>query len=126
MRCAPTSSASRALLRGAKNRTAARSTTASRIRRSCGVKARSRCWFSASWKETLNYHAFQPIQQFRYTIGKNGRITDIVFVEHANSPIFDEETINTIKNWRWRPMMVSGKPVEVVHEIEVYYQYVVR
>jgi Fe-S-cluster formation regulator IscX/YfhJ len=25
----------------------------------------------SSWKETLNYHAFQPIQQFRYTVGKN-------------------------------------------------------
>jgi len=24
-----------------------------------------------SWKEILNFHAFQPIQQFRYTIGKN-------------------------------------------------------
>lgn len=24
-----------------------------------------------SWKEVLNYYAFQPIQQFRYTIGKN-------------------------------------------------------
>ena len=24
-----------------------------------------------TWKETLNFHAFQPIQQFRYTIGKN-------------------------------------------------------
>jgi uncharacterized LabA/DUF88 family protein len=24
-----------------------------------------------SWKETLNFYAFQPIQQFRYTIGKN-------------------------------------------------------
>src|SRR5512142_1349254 len=24
-----------------------------------------------SWAETLNDHAFQPIQQFRYTIGKN-------------------------------------------------------
>ena len=24
-----------------------------------------------SWKDTLNYHAFQPIQQFRYTVGKN-------------------------------------------------------
>src|SRR4026208_2269686 len=24
-----------------------------------------------SWKETLNYHAFQPIQQFRYSVGKN-------------------------------------------------------
>ena len=24
-----------------------------------------------SWKDTLNFHAFQPVQQFRYTIGKN-------------------------------------------------------
>ncbi len=24
-----------------------------------------------SWKEILNYHAVQPVQQFRYTIGKN-------------------------------------------------------
>jgi uncharacterized LabA/DUF88 family protein len=23
------------------------------------------------WKEILNFHAFQPVQQFRYTIGKN-------------------------------------------------------
>jgi uncharacterized LabA/DUF88 family protein len=23
------------------------------------------------WKDILNYHAFQPVQQFRYTIGKN-------------------------------------------------------
>lgn len=24
-----------------------------------------------SWKEILNYHAIQPVQQFRYTVGKN-------------------------------------------------------
>jgi uncharacterized LabA/DUF88 family protein len=24
-----------------------------------------------SWKEVLNYHAVQPVQQFRYTVGKN-------------------------------------------------------
>ncbi len=24
-----------------------------------------------SWKDTLNYYAFQPVQQFRYTVGKN-------------------------------------------------------
>jgi len=31
-------------------------------------------WTTASmnsWKDTLNFHAFQPIQQFRYTVGKN-------------------------------------------------------
>ena len=40
-----------------------------------------------SWKETLNYHAFQPIQQFRYTIGKNATdsamIIDAMDILHA-------------------------------------------
>jgi protein TonB len=62
----------------------------------------------------------------RYTIGKDGRITDITILDHATDPIFDEETINTVRGWRYRPMMVSGKPVEVVHELEVNYQYIVR
>lgn len=41
-----------------------------------------------SWKETLNFHAFQPIQQFRYTIGKNATdsamIIDAMDILHAN------------------------------------------
>src|SRR3972149_3492890 len=40
-----------------------------------------------SWKETLNYPAFQPIQQFRYTIGKNATdsamIIDAMDILHA-------------------------------------------
>jgi uncharacterized LabA/DUF88 family protein len=42
-----------------------------------------------SWKETLNYHAFQPIQQFRYTIGKNATdsamIIDAMDVLHSGA-----------------------------------------
>jgi hypothetical protein len=41
-----------------------------------------------SWKETLNYHAFQPIQQFRYTVGKNATdsamIIDAMDILHSN------------------------------------------
>ncbi len=55
MRCAPSSSASRALFRGATNRTAARSTTASRITRNRARKARDRFWFSTSSSETRTY-----------------------------------------------------------------------
>jgi protein TonB len=62
----------------------------------------------------------------RYTVGKNGRIVDIAILNHAIDPMFDEETLNTIRAWRYRPMMMNGKPVEVVHEVEVNYQYVVR
>jgi protein TonB len=62
----------------------------------------------------------------RYTVGKNGRIIDIAILDHAVDPMFDQETLNTIRNWRYRPMMMNGKPVEVVHEVEVNYQYIVR
>ncbi|MBI5352028.1 MAG: NYN domain-containing protein [Chloroflexi bacterium] len=41
-----------------------------------------------SWKETLNFHAFQPIQQFRYTVGKNATdsamIIDAMDILHAD------------------------------------------
>ena len=42
-----------------------------------------------SWKETLNFHAFQPIQQFRYTIGKNATdsamIIDAMDILHSGA-----------------------------------------
>jgi protein TonB len=62
----------------------------------------------------------------RYTIGKNGRVIDVAILDHAPFPIFDDETINTVRSWSYRPMMVSGQPVEVVHELAVTYEYIVR
>ena len=42
----------------------------------------------SSWKDTLNIHAFQPIQQFRYTIGKNATdsamIIDAMDILHSD------------------------------------------
>ena len=52
----------------------------------------------------------------RYTVGKNGRIIDIAILNHAVDPMFDEETLNTIRTWRYRPMMVNGKPVDGIIE----------
>ncbi|MDF1520341.1 MAG: NYN domain-containing protein [Brevefilum sp.] len=41
-----------------------------------------------SWKDTLNIHAFQPIQQFRYTVGKNATdsamIIDAMDIMHSH------------------------------------------
>jgi uncharacterized LabA/DUF88 family protein len=42
-----------------------------------------------SWKDTLNFHAIQPIQQFRYTIGKNATdsamIIDAMDIMHSGA-----------------------------------------
>ncbi len=62
----------------------------------------------------------------RYTVGKNGHVVDVAILDHASDPMFDEETLNTVRAWVYRPMKVNGQPVEVVHEVEVNYQYIVR
>lgn len=42
-----------------------------------------------SWKDTLNFHAIQPVQQFRYTIGKNATdsamIIDAMDILHSDT-----------------------------------------
>jgi len=42
----------------------------------------------SSWKDILNIHAFQPIQQFRYTVGKNATdsamIIDAMDILHSD------------------------------------------
>ena len=62
----------------------------------------------------------------RYTIGTNGRVIDSQIVEHAQHDIFETESLRVVRNWRFRPLQVNGKAVEVVHEVEFYYQFTQR
>ncbi len=62
----------------------------------------------------------------RYTIGKNGRVIDVQIIDHAREPMFDQATIDAIRQWRFRPMIKDGKPVEVVHELAVNYVLIRR
>jgi protein TonB len=60
----------------------------------------------------------------RYVIGKNGRVTDVQILDHAHEPMFDKVTVEAIKQWRFRPMIKDGKPVEVVHDLAVNFQLI--
>jgi len=62
----------------------------------------------------------------RYVIGTDGKVKDVTILDHAKNPVFDKSTVDAISQWRFRPMMQNGKPVEVVHELTVYYQMIVR
>src|SRR3989442_810857 len=46
----------------------------------------------------------------RYVIGKNGRVIDVQIINHAKEPMFDQATVEAIKQWRFRPMIKDGKP----------------
>ena len=60
----------------------------------------------------------------RYVIGKNGRVLDVQILDHAHDPMFDKVTVEAIKQWRFRPMIKDGKPVEVVHDLAVNFQLI--
>src|SRR5450759_77390 len=44
-----------------------------------------------SWKDILNSYAFQPIQQFRYTVGKNA--TDSAMIIDAMDILHKQEAV---------------------------------
>jgi len=60
----------------------------------------------------------------RYVIGKNGRVIDVQIIDHAHDPMFDQAAVEAIRQWRFRPMIKDGKPVEVVHELAVNFQLI--
>ena len=60
----------------------------------------------------------------RYVIGKNGRVIDVQILDHAREPMFDKVTVEAIKQWRFRPMIKDGKPVEVVHDLAVNFELI--
>jgi TonB family protein len=62
----------------------------------------------------------------RYTIGTNGRVIDTAITEHAQHEKFETEALDVVRRWRFRPMTVNGKALEVVHEVEFFYQFIQR
>jgi protein TonB len=50
-----------------------------------------------------------------YSVDADGNVTDVNIVQSAGSPSLDDEVINTIKNWKFKPMGRSGtyeRPVQ--------------
>jgi TonB family protein len=55
---------------------------------------------------------------FRVIIGKDGTLSDLQIVRAAGMGL-DEAAYNAVKQWRYRPYVLNGDPVEVESEITV-------
>ncbi|HEX3110431.1 MAG TPA: TonB family protein [Thermoanaerobaculia bacterium] len=58
----------------------------------------------------------------RYVIGKDGRVNDVSILHHAARKEFDESTLEAVRKWRFRPLLIDGEPMEVVHEMTVFFE----
>src|SRR5438445_5232340 len=62
----------------------------------------------------------------RCIIGTDGWIKDLNILEHAKQQAFDDATIKALREWRFKPLVLEGRAIEVVHELTVFYQLVYR
>jgi protein TonB len=58
----------------------------------------------------------------RYTIGKNGRVREVLVLNKPERELFEEITVKAIRNWRFKPHKVDGVPQEIVHELTVFFK----
>ena len=62
----------------------------------------------------------------RYVIGTNGRVKEVEIIDHAKEKMFDDAALEAVSRWRFRPFRKDGKPIEVVHELAINFQIVLR
>jgi len=58
----------------------------------------------------------------KYVIGRNGQVTEASITSHGARKEFDESTLEAIRKWKFRPLLVDGEAMEVVHELTVYFK----
>ena len=74
------------------------------------------------YPENARVRGWEDIVVVRYTIGKNGRVRDVVVLNTPERDMFREITLKAIRNWRFKPHKVDGIPQEIVHELTVYFK----
>lgn len=58
----------------------------------------------------------------RYLIDVQGRVAKVELVRAARTKAFNASALQAIRQWQFKPMMENGQPVEVVHELTIYFE----
>ena len=59
----------------------------------------------------------------KFVVNKNGNVEDIVIVSSTHEKIFDENTINAVKKWKFSPGIKNGQKVSTLVYLPVRYVY---
>jgi TonB family protein len=58
----------------------------------------------------------------KYVIGKDGHVQEISVTQRPYRKEFEASTLAAISRWRFRPLIIDGEAMEVVHELTVYFR----
>jgi len=74
------------------------------------------------YPEEARVRGWEDLVVVRYIIGKDGRVRDVQILAHPERDLFEKITVKAIRNWRFRPYRKDGQPVEVIHELSIYFK----
>ena len=57
----------------------------------------------------------------RYVISKEGRVSAVEIVREARFRPFNASAVKALRQWQFEPFMENGAPVEVIHELTIYF-----
>lgn len=78
------------------------------------------------YPETMRRLRKEGMVTLRYIIGTNGRVKEVMILDPDPQEPFNDAALEAIRQWRFRPMIRDGKPIEVVHELTVIYELILR
>lgn len=58
----------------------------------------------------------------KYIIAKDGHVSDVSIIQKGSRKEFDQSALEAVRRWRFRPLIVDGEAMEVVHELTVYFR----
>ena len=79
-----------------------------------------------TYPEKMRKSRKEGLVTIRYVVGKDGKVSEVTILDADAEPAFNEATLEAIRKWRFRPYKKDGKPIEVVHELSVFFTLVSR
>lgn len=73
------------------------------------------------YPEKARWSGVQGTVVVDYVIGKDGKVRQVTVITEKH-PLLAKAAVEAIRRWRFRPTVVNGEPVEVVHKLAIIFE----
>jgi len=73
------------------------------------------------YPEKARWSGIQGTVTVEYIIGIDGKVRHVTVIKELH-PLLAKAAVDAIRRWRFRPTVVNGEPVEVVHKLAVIFE----
>lgn len=75
-----------------------------------------------AYPDDARVRGYEDTVVVRYTIGKDGRVREVIVLSRPEREVFEKITVKAIKHWRFKPYKKDGVAQEIVHELTIYFR----